>query len=530
MKMDRTEPVGESGFAAEIGTWLRASLEPGAALVADSRQVRAGDAFFAWPGQNVDGRDFIDAALAAGAGAVLFEGDDRGDATPRPGRPALPAGLRNHPRVREIAGLRTLAGPIAAHYHDHPSRHLDVIAVTGTNGKTTSTQWMASGFAAAGIRSAVIGTLGSGVVEAGRTPDLQAFGLTTPDALGLQRLLADYVARGIRCVALEASSIGIDQGRLNGVSVDTAVLTSLARDHLDYHGTSAAYLAAKLRLFSWPELRHALINGDDPVAPEFLASLAPGVASLAFGHLPGTHGWRAARKLSAWRIVEDAHGSTVSIGGDFGRTEIPLRILGQFNVVNALAAASVWLVHGMPFDEAMRRLAELPPLPGRMQRVDVEACPLVVVDYAHTPDALMSVLQALRPLAQARHGQLWCIFGAGGERDVGKRPLMAVAVERSADRAVVTSDNPRGETPFRIVSDIRSGFLREPWLTELDREQAIRRTIETAAPADVILIAGKGHETFQEIGGRRLPFSDPEIARKWLLARRARIDQDAVDV
>jgi UDP-N-acetylmuramoyl-L-alanyl-D-glutamate--2,6-diaminopimelate ligase len=328
--------------------------------------------------------------------------------------------------------------------------------------------------------------------------------------------LAAFVDAGVETVAMEASSIGIDQGRLDAMPVETAVLTNFTRDHLDYHGTEEAYLQAKLRLFSWPGLRHALVNGDDPVAPKVLDPLPSTIASLAFGHLPGEHGWRAKKKLSAYRIVEHAKGSRVSIGGDYGRAEIRLQTIGQFNVVNALGAAGVWLMHGMPFDEAMHRLEDLRPIPGRMQRIVAEGRPLVVVDYAHTPDALMNVLHALRAITEARRGALWCVFGAGGDRDPGKRPLMGMVVERYADRVVVTSDNPRSETPFRIVSDIRAGFMHEPFLTELDRERAIRTVIESAAADDVVLIAGKGHETWQEIGDQRLPFSDLAVARRWL--------------
>lgn len=502
-------PGEEDGRAVRLGDWLRSVLEPGAALVSDSRALRPGDAFLAWPGAHSDGRRFIDAARAGGAAAVLYEADGAGEF-------GLPGDASSAPGMRAVDRLRELAGPIAARYYGNPAQRLHVVAVTGTNGKTTSTQWMASGFSAAGRRCAVIGTLGSGIVGPRWPPRLEAFGLTTPDAVGLQRMLAAFVDDGAEVVAMEASSIGIDQGRLNGVPVETAVLTNFARDHLDYHGTEEAYLAAKLRLFSWPGLRNALVNGDDPVAPKVLDPLAPAIASLAFGHLPGEHGWRAKKKLSAFRIVEHASGSRVSIGGDYGRAEIGLQTIGQFNVVNALAAAGVWLVHGMPFDEAMHRLEALRPIPGRMQRIVADGRPLVVVDYAHTPDALMNVLHALRPLVEARRGALWCVFGAGGDRDAGKRPLMGMVVERYADHVVVTSDNPRSETPFRIVSDIRAGFLREPRLTELDREQAIRKVVEAAAPEDVVLIAGKGHETWQEIGGERLPFSDLAVARRWL--------------
>lgn len=504
--MNESISAGSERRAAELGAWLRSVLAPGAALVSDSRALHPGDAFFAWPGRQTDGRRFVDSAVAAGAAAVLYEARDAAAA-------GVPDPASSVSKLRAVEDLHALAGPVAAHYYGHPARRLQIVAVTGTNGKTTCTQWMASGLSAAGKRCAVIGTLGTGVVGVDSPPQLEAGELTTPDAVALQRQLAGFVEAGVEVVALEASSIGIDQGRLNGMPIETAVLTNFTRDHLDYHDTEEAYLAAKLRLFSWPGLRHALVNGDDPIAPQVLDPLAPTIASLAFGHLPGEHGWRAKKKLSAYRIVEHANGSEVSIGGDFGRAEIRLQTIGQFNIVNALAAAGVWLSHGMPFDEAMHALQALQPIAGRMQRIVADGHPLVVVDYAHTPDALMNVLHALRPLVEARRAVLWCVFGAGGDRDAGKRPLMGMIVERYADRVVVTSDNPRSETPFRIVSDIRAGFLREPWLTELDREKAIREVLRCAAPEDVVLIAGKGHETWQEIAGKRLPFSDLEVAR-----------------
>src|SRR5690606_28841784 len=316
--------------------------------------------------------------FAAGAAVVLHEAQDAGTAGTR-------TDAARASKLRAVDGLRALAGPIVAEFYGHPARKLEIIAVTGTNGKTTVTQWAASGGPAAGKRCAVIGTLGSGIVGTESPPQLAPIGLTTPDAAALQRMLADFVDAGVEAVAMEASSIGIDQGRLNGLPVETAVLTNFTRDHLDYHGSEEAYLAAKLRLFSWPGLRHALVNGDDPVAPRVLDSLASSTVSLAFGHLPGEHGWRARKKLSAYRIVEHAKGAQVSIGGDYGRAEIRLQTIGQFNVVNALAAAGVWLLHGMPFEEAMERLEGLLPIPGRMQRIVVEGRPLVVVDYAHTP-------------------------------------------------------------------------------------------------------------------------------------------------
>ncbi len=504
--IDETGQSAATATATALGRWLREVLGPGAALVADSRAVRRGDAFLAWRGDRHDGRDHIGQAISRGAAAVLYESD-----------PSVSTGAV---ASRPVAGLKTLAGPIAAEYYGHPSERLEVVAVTGTNGKTSCTQWIARGLAQAGRRAAVIGTLGSGIIAPGEdAPELESFGLTTPDAVALQRMLAGFVEHGVEVVAMEASSIGLDQGRLEGTRIGTAVFTNLSRDHLDYHETEDAYLAAKQRLFAWPGLHTAVVNGDDPVAPRILESLPEPVQTVAFGQLPGEHGWRARRKLSAYQIVEERNGTQVAVGGDWGRAQVRLHVIGQFNVVNAMAVAAVWISLGDAFEDAMRRLERLRPLPGRMEQLAVDGGPLVVVDYAHSPDALINVLQALRPVAEARGGALWCVFGAGGDRDAGKRPIMGMVAERFADRVIVTSDNPRSETPFRIASDIRAGFTREPWLTELDREKAIGSALLGAGADDVVLIAGKGHETWQEVAGQRLPFSDVEVARRCLRRR-----------
>jgi UDP-N-acetylmuramyl-tripeptide synthetase len=519
----------------ELIAWLREKASPGAALVADSRLVRPGDVFVALPGLASDGRRYIRDAIAAGASVVLSHaGEEPGTKaslatdTGGQGEPSEPQGGRVVPS-RAISGLAGIAGPLASAWYGEPSRQLKVVAVTGTNGKTSITQWIARGLAETGRKAAVIGTLGCGVVDGGAGPPLlESFGLTTPDALSLQAMLARFVAAGVEVVALEASSIGIDRGRIDGLTVDTAVFTNLSRDHLDYHGDERHYLAAKLRLFSWPGLRVAVVNGDEPLAPVFLDAVAEGMETVAFGQLPGEHGWRARKKLSAWQVIDHADGVDLSIGGDFGRGEVDLRLLGRFNVANAMAVAAVWLSLGMPFEDVLQRLQALRPIPGRMQRVEAPGAPLVVVDYAHTPDAITNVLQALRPIAQVRGGRLWCLFGAGGDRDPGKRPLMGLAAERHADRLVITSDNPRSETPFRIASDIRAGLSREPWLTELDRGEAIRRALSEADEADVLLIAGKGHEAWQEVAGVRHPFSDVETVRRLLDERRLNTEDSRV--
>jgi len=500
------EPLAEA-----IGAWLRARLAPGASLVADSRAVRPGDAFFAWPGLRGDGRSWIADALARGAAAVLHE---PGDGV------AVPLGVATLP----VPALASLAGGIAAAFHGHLAARLRVVAVTGTNGKTSVSQWVARGLATTGRPSAVIGTLGAALQADAAPLALEGAALTTPDALSMQRVLADFAARGARSVALEASSIGLDQGRLNGTAIEVAAFTNLARDHLDYHGSMAEYERAKAQLFRWPGLRAAVINGDDPASVAMLAALDAvprpwPVMRIIYGQTPGAHGARGDRVLMAERIVEDAHGIGFSLAGDFGRAELRLGLLGRFNVANALAVAGCWLGLGMSFADVVARLRAIEPVDGRMQCLGHRGGPLAVIDYAHTPDALASTLEALRPVAMARGGALWCLFGAGGERDVGKRPLMGWVAERGADRLVITSDNPRAEEPFRIVSDIRAGLSREPFLTELDRASAIAQALAAAGRDDVVLIAGKGHERTQEIRGQRLVFSDLAHARAVLDAR-----------
>ncbi len=490
--------------ASEAARWLRDRLAPDAALRADSRAVRAGDAFFAFPGTASDGRQFTDDAVLRGAAAIVCE-------RPLPSAPGV-----NLP-VLALEGLRGLCGPIASAYHDLPSAAMDLVAVTGTNGKTSITQWVARGLAALGRRAAVVGTLGSGVVG-----ELEDFGLTTPDALELQSMLARFRGLGVESVAIEASSIGLDQGRLNGTRIAVAAFTNLSRDHLDYHGTMDAYAQAKRRLFAWPGLRAVVVNGDDRWAPGMLDAVRTDgdpVTRIVYGFAPGRHGARGDAVLIAERVVDDEAGLQMTLSGDFGTADLRLGLVGRFNASNALATAGCWLALGHPFDQVVEALGALEPVAGRMQKIAQAGAPLVVVDYAHSPDALESVLSALRPVAQRRGGRLWCVFGAGGDRDPGKRPEMGMVAERGADCLVITSDNPRGESPFRIVSGIRSGLTREPALTELDRAQAIRAAILEAAPVDVVLVAGKGHENTQEILGVRHPFSDVEVVRAVLAQR-----------
>lgn len=504
--------------AAELAHWLRGVLPPGAALVADSRRVSRGDAFFAYPGERADGRRHIAQAVALGAAAVVAEAG--GAEPPVQGVP-----------VRTVDGLKRLAGPIADAYLGAPTARMDVVAVTGTNGKTSCSQWIAQGLQASGRRAALVGTIGAGVLDDDGRCALDDTGLTTPDALALQTLFARFAHAGVDAVAIEASSIGLHQHRLDGTRMAVAVFTNLTRDHLDYHGTMQAYGEAKAMLFGWPGLRAAVVNLDDAAHAAMLAGVAPGVqrigyritAPVAGADSPTIHlaVGEVDRVLVASEVAPSAAGTRICIDGDWGRAMLDTPLLGRFNVANLLAVAGAWLALGLRFDDVLARLAALRPVPGRLQAVGAgDGMPLAVVDYAHTPDALDNALAALRPVAAARGGALWCVFGAGGDRDPGKRPLMAAAAERGAERVVLTSDNPRGESPEAILDAVQAGLSGPCALREADRARAIAETLARAAPADVVLIAGKGHEPYQEIAGVRHPFLDAEHAER-ALARRS---------
>lgn len=491
--------------ATAAGRWLRAQLGEGAELSADSRAIEPGGGFLAIPGARHDGADFIDDACRRGAAAVVCDAASRGRA---------PAGVP----VLALAGLPRYAGLVAAEYYDHPSTRQRVAAVTGTNGKTSCTQWIAHGWAAMGHRAGVVGTLGAQVL--GGTGALAAPTLTTPDAVALQRLLAAFAREAVELAAIEASSIGLDQHRLAGTAVEVAVYTNLSRDHLDYHGDLASYLAAKKRLFAECGARVAVVNGNDARAPDMLAAFGRPGDAIVYGVAPFAAP-AGARRLEATGITLRGDAIELAIDGDWGRFGVRLELLGRFNAVNALAVAATWLALGAAIDEIVPALAALVPVAGRMQVLRIPGAPLVVVDYAHTPDAVAQVLAALRPVAQDRGGVLACVLGAGGDRDHGKRPLMGRAAEEGADRVAITSDNPRGESPLAIAEEIRSGMVADPWLVEIDRAAAIGAAIRASGPADVVLVAGKGHEQWQETAGRREPFSDVEVAMAALRDRGA---------
>ncbi|MCP2518392.1 bifunctional UDP-N-acetylmuramoyl-L-alanyl-D-glutamate--2,6-diaminopimelate ligase MurE/UDP-N-acetylmuramoyl-tripeptide--D-alanyl-D-alanine ligase MurF [Achromobacter mucicolens] len=494
---------------AETVAWLHERVSLTAHLKLDSRDIEPGDVFVACPGLSSDGRRYIDKALALGASAVLFEA---------PATDAVQAASAGTPMLA-VTGLRSLLGELGDTWYGRPSAALAVVAVTGTNGKTSSVQWIAHALSRNEKACGTIGTLGAVL------PDGQTLGgsLTTPDVLTVHRTLAAMRDAGAKAVAMEASSIGIEQGRMDGVRVALAAFTNLTRDHLDYHVTMERYEAAKARLFSWPGLTAAVINADDEAGRRMLAALPEGVSPMGYSLSddPAIPAAMRARDLQA-----TSQGQIFTLVSPHGEAQIVTRLLGAHNVSNLLLVAGVLYKLGLPFAQIARELAATDPVDGRLQTVEPAVSlpahaargPLVVVDYAHTPDALSRALLALRAVATARSGRLVCLFGCGGERDPGKRPVMGAIAAELADHVVVSSDNPRTESPEAIVQQILAGIpeaVRPD--VEVDRARAILQTIWAASPEDVVLLAGKGHETYQDIGGEKLPFDDREWARVALL-------------
>jgi UDP-N-acetylmuramoyl-L-alanyl-D-glutamate--2,6-diaminopimelate ligase len=469
-------------------------------LTADSREASPARAFVAYPGGARDGRNFISDAIARGAPAVIWEkGGDKNNFEWRP-----------EWRVPNVAvvNLKEQTSAIAAEVFGHPSRHLWMVGVTGTNGKTSTRQWIAQSFERRGRKSAVIGTLGMGLVG-----QLVPISNTTPDAIVLQRALKEAREAGATACAMEVSSHGLDQGRVSGIKFDVALFTNLTRDHLDYHGTMQAYGEAKAKLFASRGLRAGVVNVDDEFGADLDHRLrANGLPVVSYGIGKGD--------LNASIERLDTEGMAFTVSSDWGVASIRSPLLGRFNVHNLLGVLGVLLASDVPFDEATQLLAELRSVDGRMQTVGVAGQPKVVVDYAHTPDALEKALATLSATLNPG-SKLICVFGCGGDRDRGKRPVMGEIAARHATRVIVTSDNPRTEPPHQIIDDILAGMGRADRLVIEDRRAAIHAALREAEAGDVILIAGKGHEDYQEIQGVRHAFSDAEVARAALESWRA---------
>lgn len=461
-------------------------------LTLDSRKVRPGDLFLAVPGTQQDGRVHIADAIARGAAAVAYEAEGAADITVS---------------SAELVAIKGLAGQlsaIAGRFYGEPSRGVHLVGITGTNGKTSVSQLLAQALDLLGERCGIVGTLGNGFYNA-----LELGRHTTPDPIGVQATLADLKKAGARAVAMEVSSHGLHQRRVAALEFDVAVFTNLSRDHLDYHGSMEAYGEAKAALFAWSGLRCRVINLDDAFGRQ-LAQAEHDSRLISY----------SLEDESAYLYCHDAQFDDLGVRATLvtprGEGRLRSSLLGRFNLSNLLAVVGALLAMDYPLDEILKVLPNLQGPVGRMQRLGGHGKPLVVVDYAHTPDALEKVLEALRPHVQ---GRLLCLFGCGGDRDRGKRPLMAGVAERLADAVLVTDDNPRSESPAQIFDDIRPGFTSAQGVRFVHgRGVAIAQLIAESTAEDVLVLAGKGHEDYQEVNGVRQPFSDLDEAAKALAA------------
>ncbi len=494
--------------AAAAARWLGEHVR--GTLCSDSRQLRPGDAFIAWPGYANDARRFVPEALRGGASACLVDADRVG------------AFGFDDARIAAVAQLKRQCGAIASEFFGRPSQRLDMVASTGTNGKTSTTWWTAQALSQLGRRCAVVGTLGIGepppVVPAAPAAQdgFRGTGFTTPDAVRLQQALQGLVDQGFTACALEASSIGLCEHRLAGTHIDVALFTNLTLDHLDYHGSMADYWQAKRALFAWPGLKAAVLNIDDAHGAVLAEQLRGTGIELwtCSTQGPARLGAQALRYVDGGLAFELREGDRV----------LPLRsaLIGDFNAGNLLLVIGALRALGVSLADALRAASSLGPVPGRMQRVVAAAPgqPEVVVDYAHSPDALEKALLALQPFVRERGGRLWCVFGCGGNRDAGKRPMMGAVAARLAAHVVLTSDNPRDEAPQFILEQILAGISGHDEVDVIeDRREAIAHATARAAAADVILLAGKGHEDYQEIAGTKRAFSDVLEARQALVRR-----------
>jgi len=460
-------------------------------ITSDSRQVQIGALFLAYPGERSDGRNYISQAIRAGAKAVVWEAQDF----------VWQAGWKVS--NASVEGLKQQASIIASEFYKAPSVQLSMIGVTGTNGKTSVSQWIGQCLTLLGKKTAVLGTIGNGFL----TSQTAAVN-TTPDAILLQSMLADYVRQQADAVVMEVSSHGLDQGRVNGVAFDIAVLTNLSRDHLDYHKTMEAYGEAKQRLLTWDGLGAAIVNVDDAFGSTLASKLNAQDKPCT------TYGFETADVRGSDLELHDA-GLSMQVVTPQGSSLLTAPVLGRFNAYNVLAVLATLLALKVNLADAVNAIAAIKPVLGRMQQFGGGDLPLVVVDYAHTPDALDKVLSTLKEQTQ---GQLICVFGCGGDRDAGKRPLMGSVASKLANLVIVTSDNPRSEEPAAIISAVVSG-MQGKFSVEPDRAMAIQLAVQLAKQGDIVLVAGKGHENYQEITGVKQPFDDVLVAQAALRSR-----------
>ncbi len=472
-------------------------------LALHSAQVTEGSLFFACQGYRCDGRDFVEQAITNGAHAIMLEAADRTTSI------TIKTGQSRNKKIPIITlpDLRQHIGLIASKFYDNPSSQMQVIGITGTNGKSSSSHFLAHAFEQLGRRCGIIGTLGTGFPNA-----LTETKRTTPDPISLMKNLANLRDQGAEFIVMEVSSHALDQYRTNGVKFDSALLTNITQDHLDYHDTMQQYAYAKKKLFTQPGLRCGILNLNDPIACQWAEELQQTLPLWSYSI--ETAGYTLDKRQTMAKQLYFSHrGFKTELETPWGNGHLSSRLLGKFNVSNILAAFSILGVYGLcTDDEALQKvldvLAQSPPLIGRMQPFGGYRMPLVVVDYAHTPDALEQVLVALRMHCKRK---LWCVVGCGGDRDRGKRVIMGQIAERYSDELIITDDNPRTEDPYRIVQDITSQLVC-PWAVEVehDRKTAIHRTIQSAGIGDMVLIAGKGHERYQLVGDQQLPFNDIE--------------------
>jgi UDP-N-acetylmuramoyl-L-alanyl-D-glutamate--2,6-diaminopimelate ligase len=480
------------------------------ALVLDSRDVAIHKVFVALKGHDRDGRDFIPQAISLGAKVILAQCDSQNEHGH--------IEMRDQSLIISFYQLPSQLSALAAAFYGYPANQLQIIGVTGTNGKTSTVQLSSQLAALCGVRAATIGTLGSGIVEPNSTKaPLNRTINTTPDAISMHQLIAQFALGKVAQVALEVSSHALVQKRIGALKIDVAVFTNFSRDHLDYHGSMQAYAQAKRQLLAQEGLRYAVLNSNDRESENWLQAIPDTVTAVLFGvdnsvaSLPDEQQY-----CFAHNIVYLSDGCRFDLVSSWGQCEIQLSLLGQFNVLNALAAITAQLCLGLPLARLAVVVSQLRPVTGRMERFGDTNQAAVVVDYAHTPDALEQALLALRAHCQ---GQLWVVFGCGGDRDKGKRSLMGEVAENMADSVIITNDNSRSEDPQCIANDILSG-CRDPQsiLIELDRRQAIQRAVEQAKSGDIILVAGKGHEDYQIIGNETLAY-DERLYVKNLLER-----------
>ncbi|WP_101774646.1 UDP-N-acetylmuramoyl-L-alanyl-D-glutamate--2,6-diaminopimelate ligase [Pasteurella oralis] len=465
-------------------------------MILDSRAVQQGCLFVALKGHQVDGRHYISQAIENGAAAVLSEADL---ATQH-----LQIRFEQHVPIISFYQLSQHLSQLADLFYNHPSQKLTLVGVTGTNGKTTISQLLAQWTTLLGHKSAVMGTIGNGLFG-----QVEEAANTTGSAIEIQSGLASFVKQGAEFAAIEVSSHGLVQHRVEALDFAVTIFTNLSRDHLDYHHTMENYAAAKKRLFTELRSKHQIINVDDEIGRAWLTQLPSAVAVSCNPNFQTTQ----QQWLKATRIVFNNKGAHVHFESSWGNGELQSHLIGEFNVSNLLLVFAALLSLGYEQQQLMQSVAQLTGVCGRMEMLSAEKHATAIVDYAHTPDALEKALQAARLHC---HGQLWCVFGCGGDRDRGKRPLMAAIAEQLADKVIVTDDNPRTESPIQIVSDILAGFSSQAEVKVIhERENAIAFAIQQAAKDDVILIAGKGHEDYQIIGQQKQHFSDQETVRKY---------------